>query len=134
MSNFLPVIFKKRTKSGNACEQSSGVRATVICQSSSIAIITSQANRGYMPTILSAGNNEAGGRFGSAMAAAGDLNGDGFNDIIVGAPFLDDYQGAVFVFHGSDFGIDPDFKQVCRVFLARFRTFSDHRNTNRKFF
>ena len=87
-----------------------------------------------MPTILSAGNNEAGGRFGSAMAAAGDLNGDRFNDIIVGAPFLDDNKGAVFVFHGSDFGIDPDFKQVCKVSLARYCTFTNHRNIDRKLF
>ena len=103
-------------------------------QFGSIAIITSQANRGYMPTILSAGNNEAGGRFGSAMAAAGDLNGDGLNDIIVGAPFLDDNQGAVFIFHGFDFGIDPDVKQVCKVFLARFCTFSDHKNIDSELF
>jgi len=46
------------------------------------------------------------------MAAAGDLNRDGYNDIIVGAPYLDDNQGAVFVFHGSVLGINPESQQV----------------------
>ena len=63
-----------------------------------------------MPSVLS--GRGQGGRFGSAMAAAGDLNNDNYNDIIVGAPYLDDNKGAVFVFHGSAEGIDPSEKQV----------------------
>ncbi|MFI5316756.1 MAG: FG-GAP-like repeat-containing protein [Myxococcota bacterium] len=46
--------------------------------------------------------------FGGAVANAGDLNGDGFADVIVGAP--DDSTagsgaGAVFIFHGSASGV-----------------------------
>lgn len=44
-------------------------------------------------------------RFGHALAAAGDVNGDGFDDLIVGAPD-DDFAGigtgSVFVYSGSD--------------------------------
>ncbi len=43
-------------------------------------------------------------QFGSAVGGAGDVNGDGFDDVIVGAGLLDHGQqneGAAFVFHGS---------------------------------
>ena len=46
--------------------------------------------------------------FGYAVSGAGDVNGDGFDDIIVGAPHYDNGQseeGAAFVFTGTPFGI-----------------------------
>ena len=45
---------------------------------------------------------------GSSVAAAGDVNGDGYADVIVGAPFFDageTDEGAAFVFLGSATGI-----------------------------
>ncbi len=45
---------------------------------------------------------------GRSVAAAGDVNNDGYDDVIVGAPFFDTGQmdaGAAFVFHGGPAGI-----------------------------
>lgn len=48
--------------------------------------------------------------FGRSVSCAGDLNGDGFEDIIIGAPFLNvnDLQdaGKVFVYYGSINGLE----------------------------
>ncbi|CAJ0943146.1 unnamed protein product, partial [Mesorhabditis belari] len=46
------------------------------------------------------------GRFGFSLAAAGDLNQDGYNDFIVGAPYAGtERRGAVYVIHGSKDGV-----------------------------
>jgi hypothetical protein len=52
-------------------------------------------------------NKEYSG-FGENVNSAGDVNGDGYSDIIVGAPYFTDgqqYEGAAYVFHGSPTGI-----------------------------
>ena len=52
--------------------------------------------------------NQAGARFGTSVAGAGDVNGDGYADVVVGAPRYDAGQadeGAAFVFLGSPAGI-----------------------------
>ncbi len=53
-------------------------------------------------------SNQAGASFGAAVAPAGDVNGDGYADIIVGAPAYDNGQtdeGRAFVYHGSAAGL-----------------------------
>ena len=45
--------------------------------------------------------------FGYAVGGAGDLNGDGVDDVVVGAPHYTDgenNEGAIFVYYGSDGG------------------------------
>uniref|UniRef100_A0AAY4DWC6 VWFA domain-containing protein n=1 Tax=Denticeps clupeoides TaxID=299321 RepID=A0AAY4DWC6_9TELE len=37
-------------------------------------------------------------RFGSALAPVPDLNGDGYNDVVIGAPLEDNHRGAIYVF------------------------------------
>lgn len=53
-------------------------------------------------------SNKPGARFGSSVASAGDVNNDGFDDVIIGAPELSSGQskeGKVFVYHGSASGL-----------------------------
>jgi len=59
------------------------------------------------PSLMLLGENN-GDRFGRSVATAGDLNGDSYADIIIGAPGYPNgnYQGKVYVYHGSAAGLD----------------------------
>lgn len=54
---------------------------------------------------------EAGAKSGFAVSSAGDINGDGFDDLIVGAPYAEaagrDYAGQSFVVFGRAEGFAP---------------------------
>uniref|UniRef100_A0A4X1TC30 Integrin subunit alpha D n=1 Tax=Sus scrofa TaxID=9823 RepID=A0A4X1TC30_PIG len=51
-------------------------------------------------------------RFGAALTALGDVNGDGLMDVAIGAPGEQDNRGAVYLFHGtSELGISPSHSQ-----------------------
>nr|WP_295931559.1 FG-GAP-like repeat-containing protein [uncultured Dyadobacter sp.] len=57
-------------------------------------------------------SSQAMSRYGYAIAAAGDLNGDGYDDVIVGAPHYDNGQtaeGAAFIYLGTGHGISKNF-------------------------
>ncbi|KAA3605757.1 MAG: hypothetical protein DWQ01_18305 [Planctomycetota bacterium] len=43
-----------------------------------------------------------GGRFGHSVAGPGDLNGDGFPDILVGAPYQSSEKGMVYAYSGKN--------------------------------
>ncbi|MFZ1306639.1 MAG: integrin alpha, partial [Ferruginibacter sp.] len=52
--------------------------------------------------------DQANAFFGAAVASAGDVNGDGYSDVIIGAPFYNDGfsdEGKAFVYHGSAAGL-----------------------------
>ncbi len=52
-------------------------------------------------------DGEAGGdEFGRSVSGAGDVNGDGFDDVIVGASAADFYSGASYVVFGKNSGFD----------------------------
>ncbi len=57
------------------------------------------------------GESDIGGTmYGASVASAGDVNGDGFADIIVGAPYYghgQDREGRAYVYHGSATGVRP---------------------------
>jgi hypothetical protein len=62
--------------------------------------------------------NQAGGHFGNSVASAGDVNGDGFADLVVGAPYQDCPAlngGDAFVYLGSVGGVpsSPSVTVTC---------------------
>lgn len=60
------------------------------------------------PVVLNGGQAEA--QFGRSVAGAGDVNGDGYDDLIVGASLFEageTDEGAAYVFLGSPTGIAP---------------------------
>jgi hypothetical protein len=70
-------------------------------------------------------SNQAGARFGVSVASAGDVNGDGYSDVIVGAWEFDNGQtdeGAAFVYHGSASGLSttPNWTAESNQAGARF--------------
>jgi len=55
--------------------------------------------------------NQAGAAFGRTVATAGDVNGDGYSDVIVRASDYDNGEpdeGRAFVYHGSATGLPPN--------------------------
>ncbi len=67
----------------------------------------SAAGLGTTPN-WTAESNQVNAQFGVSVASAGDVNGDGFSDVIVGAPLFDNPQtneGRAFVYHGSASGL-----------------------------
>jgi hypothetical protein len=53
-------------------------------------------------------SNQAGAGYGVGVRSAGDINADGYSDVIIGAPWFDNGQsdeGAAFVYHGSSTGL-----------------------------
>ncbi|MBN1815159.1 MAG: FG-GAP repeat protein [Anaerolineae bacterium] len=76
-------------------------------------------------------NGDAGHAFGTMVSTAGDVNGDGYDDVLVGARDYDDSsdgkEGAVFVWYGSETGLgDPgtianaDWMAVSNQAYSRF--------------
>lgn len=59
------------------------------------------------------GNNDEGAHFGSSVAPAGDFDGDGYSDIIVGAPSRSNNEGAAFIYYGTELGY---FNSVTGIF------------------
>jgi hypothetical protein len=50
-------------------------------------------------------SDQSGSLFGASVASAGDVDGDGRADVIIGAPGYDNNTGAAFIFGGRDSGI-----------------------------
>ncbi|XP_057659085.1 integrin alpha-PS5-like [Diorhabda carinulata] len=57
------------------------------------------------------GKGKKGSRFGSSIAALGDIDLDKFNDVAISAPFENDGRGVVYIFMGSSEGIRTTYSQ-----------------------
>ena len=67
--------------------------------------------------------NQASAKYGLSVANAGDINGDGFDDMIVGAPYYDNGQideGAVFIYYGGITGIQPTPSLIIEGNIANY--------------
>ena len=95
------------------------LKATMQLEGSELALIVNDKNATYPITIdpISTAaaaiveSNQASARMGYSAAGAGDVNKDGFSDVIVGAPYYDNGQtdeGAAFVYHGGPTGISTN--------------------------
>lgn len=51
-------------------------------------------------------------RYGSAIAAVSDIDLDGFNDVIVGAPLENKNAGAIYIYNGKQRTIHTKYSQV----------------------
>jgi hypothetical protein len=54
---------------------------------------------------------QANSYFGYSVGTAGDVNGDGYGDVVIGAPYYDDGQtdeGGIFLWYGSASGLGSD--------------------------
>ena len=63
--------------------------------------------------------------YGNAMSGAGDVNGDGYDDVIIGAWYFDDEdfnEGRAYVYHGGATGLsaEPDWLAEGDQYTARF--------------
>ncbi|MEP7255595.1 MAG: T9SS type A sorting domain-containing protein [Ferruginibacter sp.] len=68
----------------------------------------SAAGLNSVPNSLLDDANQLNASFGFSVASAGDVNGDGYSDVIIGAPVYDDGftdEGIAFVYHGSAAGL-----------------------------
>ncbi|CAL8345651.1 unnamed protein product [Lota lota] len=60
---------------------------------------------------LSGPSSSENSRFGMAISAVPDLDLDGFNDVVVGAPLEDQHRGVLYIYNGKDKTLNKAFSQ-----------------------
>ena len=55
------------------------------------------------------------GLFGLAVENIGDIDQDGYEDVAISAPYVDDGHGVVYIFRGSSDGLITDDYQVSTI-------------------
>ncbi|XP_067225484.1 integrin alpha-X-like [Chanodichthys erythropterus] len=74
-----------------------------------VYIFTRRANAISVDTLVGMAGQR--GRFGSSLASPADLDGDGFMDVLIGAPLEEDGQGSIYIFNGRDGAINSKHSQ-----------------------
>ncbi|KAK9965087.1 hypothetical protein ABG768_004196 [Culter alburnus] len=74
-----------------------------------VYIFTRQLNFIFWDTLVGMAGQR--GRFGSSLASPADLDGDGFMDVLIGAPLEEDGQGSIYIFNGRDGVIISKYSQ-----------------------
>ncbi|XP_067226346.1 integrin alpha-L [Chanodichthys erythropterus] len=74
-----------------------------------LSVISSQSNFTFSDTLVGMAGQR--GRFGSSLASPADLDGDGFMDVLIGAPLEEDGQGSIYIFNGRDGAINSKYSQ-----------------------
>jgi Secretion system C-terminal sorting domain/FG-GAP repeat len=68
------------------------------------------------PNVILTGSNQLNSRFGQSVASAGDVNGDGYSDVIIGAHWYDDGansdEGRAYIYYGSPTGVPNTVAQT----------------------
>uniref|UniRef100_W5M6Z3 VWFA domain-containing protein n=1 Tax=Lepisosteus oculatus TaxID=7918 RepID=W5M6Z3_LEPOC len=86
------------------------------------------ADEGFLSPVqnISGATSSPFSRFGSAMASLQDLNGDGLDDVAVGAPLENDHRGALYIYLGDrEDGIKAQYSQhiLAETLSPRLRYF-----------
>lgn len=75
-------------------------------------ILSPYQNRFVLEGALEVQDQGQNARFGSALAPVPDLNGDTYNDVVIGAPLEDNHRGAIYIFYSQRNRILRKYKQV----------------------
>uniref|UniRef100_A0A3Q2QD12 Integrin, alpha 9 n=1 Tax=Fundulus heteroclitus TaxID=8078 RepID=A0A3Q2QD12_FUNHE len=70
-----------------------------------VSVYLSRGNAVMEEDAVLTGDSAFNAHFGECIAAIGDIDDDGYQDIAIGAPKEDDYGGAVYLYHGDAAGI-----------------------------
>lgn len=70
-----------------------------------VSVYLSKGNGVMEEEAVLSGDNAFNAHFGECIAAIGDIDDDGYQDVAIGAPKESDYSGAVYIYHGDATGI-----------------------------